>query len=188
LKVDSYLHKRGLKKMVDRLTFIKSKLGHLLSQISELTGLTIDEVKETLGQSAGLTPKDVGINFDMTQRGLTLDQISQEIGVELEVLKQLLPQDTAETHALADTSTTSKAKETHEPEPLRTLPERQYQVSPTRIYAFIGEESKLHWTNLITGEESCQQIPGYEFRFSCRWIELPGGSLFIIWVVDMKPQ
>jgi hypothetical protein len=59
----------------------------------------------------------------MTQRGLTLDQISQETGVELEVLKQLLPQDTAETHALADTSTTSKAKETHEPEPFRTLPE-----------------------------------------------------------------
>jgi hypothetical protein len=82
----------------------KSKQGLSLSQISELTGLTIDEVKERLGNATGLTPKDVGILFDMTQRGLSLEQLNQETGVELEVLKQFLPEvleKPVETQALA---------------------------------------------------------------------------------------
>jgi hypothetical protein len=35
----------------------KNKLGHSQSQISELTGLTIDEARETLGQATGLSPE-----------------------------------------------------------------------------------------------------------------------------------
>jgi lambda repressor-like predicted transcriptional regulator len=87
--------------MAERLTFNTSKLGHSLGQISKLTGLTIQEVKETLGQATGLTPKDV--IFHMRQKGLSLEQITQETGVELEVLKQYLPGvigGTVETHKL----------------------------------------------------------------------------------------
>jgi hypothetical protein len=83
----------------------KNKLEHSLSQLSGVTGLTIEEVKETLGRATGLTPKDVGIIILMKQRGLTLEQISKETGVELEVLKQFMPEvikETVETHALAD--------------------------------------------------------------------------------------
>jgi hypothetical protein len=83
----------------------KSKLGHSLSQISELTGLTEDQVKQRLGQATGLSPEALSNIFDMKQRGFSLELISQESDVELEVLKQFLPQVikiTAETHALAD--------------------------------------------------------------------------------------
>jgi hypothetical protein len=47
----------------------KSKLGHSLSQISEMTGLTIDQIKETLGQTSGLTPETLSNIFHMKQRG-----------------------------------------------------------------------------------------------------------------------
>jgi Ca2+-binding EF-hand superfamily protein len=52
-------------------------------------------VKEKLGQAAGLTPKELGIVFRMRQEGYSLDQISQEFDVELQVLEQFLPQETA---------------------------------------------------------------------------------------------
>jgi hypothetical protein len=55
----------------------KSKLGHSLSQISELTGLTIDQVKEILAQATGLSPEVLSNIFDMKQRGLSLELISQ---------------------------------------------------------------------------------------------------------------
>jgi hypothetical protein len=48
--------------------------------------------KESLGNATGLTPKKVSIIFHMKQRGLPLEQISQETGIGLEVLKQFLPE------------------------------------------------------------------------------------------------
>jgi hypothetical protein len=63
----------------------QKQLGHSLSQICELTWLTIDEVKETLGQATGFTPTNVGITFNINQREFSLEQINQESGVELEV-------------------------------------------------------------------------------------------------------
>jgi hypothetical protein len=53
----------------------KSKLGHSLSQISELTGLTMDQVKQRLGQATGLSPEVLSNIFDMKQRGLSLELI-----------------------------------------------------------------------------------------------------------------
>jgi hypothetical protein len=82
--------------MADRtLTLImaKNKHGHSLSHTSQLTGLTIDKMKEILGQATGLTHEEVSIIFHMKQGGLSLGQISEEYGVELEVLEQFLPQE-----------------------------------------------------------------------------------------------
>jgi hypothetical protein len=81
------------------LILICSKLGHSLSQVSEQTGLTIDQVKEILGQATGIAPADLSIIFHMTQRGLSLEQISQEFDVALEVLKLFLPEVIQETVA-----------------------------------------------------------------------------------------
>jgi hypothetical protein len=83
--------------MADRtlnLILTRSKQGHSLGRISHLTKLTIDRVKETLGQATGLTPKQVSIIFRMKTQGYSLDQISQEHGVELQVLEQFWPQQT----------------------------------------------------------------------------------------------
>jgi tetratricopeptide (TPR) repeat protein len=77
-----------------RLIMTRCKQGHSLNQISELTELTVGEVKEALGQATGLTPREVSIIFRMKQEGCSLEQISQEYGVELEVLKQFLPEET----------------------------------------------------------------------------------------------
>jgi hypothetical protein len=79
--------------MEARMVCTKSKLGHSLSQISELTGLSIDEVKGIIGRATGLTPTCVGIIMHMKQRGLSLAHIYQETGVELQVLELFLPQE-----------------------------------------------------------------------------------------------
>jgi lambda repressor-like predicted transcriptional regulator len=76
-----------------KLICSSSKSGESLSQISELTGLSIDQVKETLGQATGITLEDLSIIFHMKQRGHSLEQISQRSGVELQVLEQFLPQE-----------------------------------------------------------------------------------------------
>jgi lambda repressor-like predicted transcriptional regulator len=186
----------------------KSKQGHSLSQISELTGLTIDQVKETLGQTSGLTLETLINIFHMKQRGLDLERISQETGVELEVLKQILPQalkKTVDTHAMADQSKGSceislggraytrgspdhcktysrsppkTTEETKQP-PLPTKTLPKPQDIPSFDYCCQHFTNKLHRVNLLTGEQSCHKVPNYKFRFGCRWSELPGGSLLI---------
>jgi hypothetical protein len=176
--------------MAERLMiFNKSKLGHSLSQISELTGLTIEEVKETLGQASGLSPKEVGIIFDMTQRGLSLEQINQETSVKVEVLKQFLPEVTVGTHILADSSpltTTEYSTEPYKPQPTETLPEPQHSHTSTILYSCQQDTPKLHRVNLLTGEQSCHKVPNYLFNPGCRGSVLPGGSLLITGGYDSR--
>jgi hypothetical protein len=151
-----------------------SKQGHSLSQISELTGLTTDEVKETPGEATGLPSTRVGFIFEMTQRGLSLEQINQGTVVELEVPKQFLP---IEIHTLADSSalaTTEYSTEPYKPQPTETLPKPHI---PTFFYCCHGNSNELHRVNLLTGEQSCHKVPNYLFTSCGRWSELPGGTL-----------
>jgi hypothetical protein len=163
-----------------------SKLGHSLSQISELTGLTIDEVKDSLGQATGLTSAHVGIIFEMNQRGLGLEQICQETCVELKVLKQFLPElieESAETNALADRPPPTMTEETkeppHKPQPTKTLPKPQHSRIPTFFYCCEQYTNALMKINLLTGKQSLLQKRNYKFKEGCRWSELDGGSLLI---------
>jgi hypothetical protein len=187
----------------------KSKLGHSLSQISELTGLTIDQVKERLGQATSLSPEALSNILLMKQRGLSFELISQEFDVELEVLKQFLPQvikKTVETQidALADLgkgpyeislgkraytlgspddckaisppTTTEKTKKP--PQSTMTLLPKPQHI-PTFFYCCQNDTNKLRRVNLLTGEQSCHEVPNYQFKNGCRWSELPGGRLLI---------
>jgi hypothetical protein len=86
------LNKNFMAARTTQLISICSKSGDSLSQISKLTGLTIAQVKEILGQATDIAPANLSIIFHMKQRGLSLKQISQKSGVNLEVLKQFLPQ------------------------------------------------------------------------------------------------
>jgi hypothetical protein len=52
-------------------------------------------------------------------------------------------------------------------------------VCPKFICACKHDTNQLLRANLLTGEQSYQQIPGYEFKELCRWCELPGGDLLI---------
>jgi hypothetical protein len=54
-----------------------------MSQISELTRLTIDLVRERLGQTAGLSPEALSNILHMRERGLSLELISQSPGAVL---------------------------------------------------------------------------------------------------------
>jgi hypothetical protein len=186
----------------------KSKLGHSLSQIGELTGLTIEIVKQRLGQATGLSPKALSNIFDMKQRGLSLELISQESDVELEVLKQFLPQvtkKTVETHALTDqqqgqyeNSLGDRAYTLGSPDHCKTYsrspPKTTKQIKPspqptktlpnpqhthTFFYCCKMQTNQLHRVNLLTGEQSCHKVPRYRFRYGCHRSELPGGSLLI---------
>jgi hypothetical protein len=179
-----------------------------LSQISGQTELTTDEVKERLGQATGLTPKDVGIILHMKQRGLTLEQISQDTGIELEVLKQFLPevtQETGKTHEVDDqskgsyeislgkrayTSSSSEDCKTYSRSLPTTTGEAKVPPQPTKtfpkpqqiptfFYSCLRETNKLDRVSLLTGEEFCHKMPNYQFNIFSRWSELPGGRLLI---------
>jgi hypothetical protein len=67
----------------------RSRLGDSLSQIGQLTGLTTDQAQKTPGQAAGLPSEEVSIIIHMNKEGRSLEQISHEVQVALEVLKQL---------------------------------------------------------------------------------------------------
>jgi hypothetical protein len=177
----------------------KSKLGHSLSQISELTGLTIELVKQRLGQATGLSPEVLSNIFDMKQRGLSLELISQEVDVNLEVLKQFLPQvikRTVVTYTMADQRTyeinigerahtlrshdhcmnysrspPATTEETKQSQP--TKPQR----TPIFFYSCQLGNNHLYRVNLLTGEQSYHKVPSYQFKWFCRWSELPGASL-----------
>jgi hypothetical protein len=184
----------------------KSKQGYSLGQISELTRSTIDQTKEILAQATGLTPANVSIISHLKQRGLSLEQINQETGVGLKVLELFLSEDieeTCTTHGLADldkepyeislgeraytlgspkpckTYSSSPPTPTEEtklpPQPTKTLLKPQH--TPTFFYSCRYHSNQLLRVNLLTGEQSCHEVPNYQFRG--RWSELPGGSLLI---------
>jgi hypothetical protein len=75
--------------------------------------------------------------------------------------------------------TSEETKAAPQPELATTLSRPQPQFRSTLIYALRGQQTTLHWTDLLTGEEFSQQIHGFEFHYGCRWNELPGGSLLI---------
>jgi hypothetical protein len=159
-----------------------TKSKYSLSQISHITGLTIDEVKEKLGQFTNLTPHEVGLFIRKRQQGLELEQISQRYGVELADLKLFLPDDTDEADALAYRSlptTTEETKQPSRPQPPKTLPKPQYSYKPTFFYCCLKGTNKLHRVNLLTGEKTCHEVRTYLFNWGCQWSDLPGGRLLI---------
>jgi hypothetical protein len=165
--------------MAERMICNTSKHEHSLSQISELIGPTIDEFKEAIGQTTGLTLMEFEVIFDMMQRGLSLEEINQETGVALEVLKQLLPQviqEQVKAHTLPDRSPPTTSEEPISPlQPTKP----QHSHMPSFFYYCEDLTNKLHRVNLLTGEQSCLIVSNYVFKFECRWSELPGVSLFI---------
>jgi hypothetical protein len=73
--------------------------------------------------------------------------------------------------------TTEESEEPHKQHPTKTLQKPQYM--PTFFYCCHSNYNELHRVNLLTGEQSCHEMPNYEFKYGCRWSELPGGSLLI---------
>jgi lambda repressor-like predicted transcriptional regulator len=134
----------------------RSKLGDSLSQIAQLSGLTTDQVQKTLGQAAGLTSEEVSIIIHMNKEGHSLEQISQEVQVALEVLNEFLTQ----VQETADDSTNVSTT-------------KQEPVTPQFFYGSKMNTGKLIRLNLLSGEASSYQLFGHRLKDSCRWSELP---------------
>jgi hypothetical protein len=168
----------------------------------------MDQVKQRLGQATGLSPEVLSNIFHMKQRGLSLELISQKSDVELEVLKQFLPQvikKTVEAHALAglgqgpceinigerahtlgspdDCKTNNRSPPTTTEEskqpPQPTQTLPKSQHIPVFFYCLRDVTDRLHRVNLVTGEQSCHKVAGISFEPGRRWSELPGRSLLI---------
>jgi hypothetical protein len=172
-------------------------LRHSLDQVSELTGLTIDQLKEILRQATGITPADLSTIFHMTQSGLSLEQISQEFDVALEVLKLFLPEVIQETvgtqidaelgpykiSQLLGVSERANTLDCKTDSPPTTTEETKLPqpTTPPHIFLYSCKENtnQLHRVNLLTGEKSSHKVLNYQFKWGCRWSELPGGSLLI---------
>jgi hypothetical protein len=52
-------------------------------------------------------------------------------------------------------------------------------LRPKFFYSCIYNTNMLHRVDLLTGERICYGVPNHQFKGSCRWSELPGGSLLI---------
>jgi hypothetical protein len=52
-------------------------------------------------------------------------------------------------------------------------------LRPKFFYCWRYETGELDRANLLTGEQSCHQMPGRKFKYGCICSELPGGSLLI---------
>jgi hypothetical protein len=121
----------------------------------------------------------------MKQRGLSLEQITQETGVELEVLKQFLPKVigvTVETHKLTERSASTMIEETKVPQklqPTQSLPNLQHSHIPTFFYNCNFCTNKLCRVNIFTGEKSRLEVPSYQFKGSCCLSQLSGTTLLI---------
>jgi hypothetical protein len=87
----------------------------------------------------------------MTQEGRSLEQIRQEVQVGLEVLNQFLPEEPPET----DDYSTSKTSERMPKEPSH------------QMFYCCEYTNQLLRTNLLTGEQSWHQVPGYIFIEHC---------------------
>jgi hypothetical protein len=151
--------KRLMTARTTELIVTRSKLGDSLRQISLLTGLTIEQVKETHGQATGLTAEELSTFFHIKQRGHSLEQISQAVEVAHDVLVHFLPQDTPDTE--------------HD----QTYVPRHFL--PQFVYSSIFGTGQMLRTNLLTGELSCLTTLGFRYKQFPRWRELPGGRLLI---------
>jgi hypothetical protein len=58
-------------------------------------------------------------------------------------------------------------------------PHLDEDMLPTFIYSYAYNTDHLLWTNLVTGKQSGQQVPPYQFKYACCLSELPRGSLLI---------
>jgi hypothetical protein len=50
---------------------------------------------------------------------------------------------------------------------------------PSFIYSYKSDTNQLHWTSLVTGQQSSHRVPSYTFKWCCCWSEVPDGSLLI---------
>jgi hypothetical protein len=147
-----------------KLNSDRSKPEDTLSQSGKRTGPAIDEVKRRLEQATGLTPREVTNILIMRQQGHSLEEISERYRVDVKVIE----------HSLTDPQ---EASEVNRPQDL--APPSQPSPSPTFLYSCIERTNKLQRVNLLTGELSSYEVPKYNFRFRCRWSELPGATLLI---------
>jgi hypothetical protein len=53
------------------------------------------------------------------------------------------------------------------------------ELRPTSIYSYKDGTDQLYSIDLATGKTSLHRVPSYQFKDSCCWNELPGGSLLI---------
>jgi hypothetical protein len=143
----------------------RSKKGDSLAEISELLDYTEQQVKEILGQFTGLTPKELDIVYRLKHKGCSLDEISEQFIVDIEVLRQFLP----------NTICRQSLPSEHSVEEERQSNELVY---------YSGQWTNKLWrTDLITGQDCCLQVPLYEFDGGCL-SELPGRHLLVTGGVD----
>jgi hypothetical protein len=58
-------------------------------------------------------------------------------------------------------------------------PQLHEDTLPTFIYSYKRNPDQLHWTSLVTGEQSSHRVPSHTFKYDCCLSEVPGGSLLI---------
>jgi hypothetical protein len=58
-------------------------------------------------------------------------------------------------------------------------PQLHEDTLPTFIYSYNRYTDQLHWTSLVTGQQSSHRVPSYRFQLGCCWSEVPGGNLLI---------
>jgi hypothetical protein len=114
----------------------------------------------------------------LAYQGKGLHEISRllEVSVRAVLTYTLGSPDDRKTYSRSPAKTTEETKEPPKPQPTRTL-SRPQSSHPSFLYSCHKNTSKLQRVNLLTGEVTYFEVSSYQFKFGCRWSELPGGSL-----------
>jgi hypothetical protein len=162
--------------MVDRVAkfvLTKSKSGESFEEISRKTNLSVPQVKEKLAQVTRIGVEDLDLIFHM-KRSKTLEEISEQLDLDIEVLSQFLP-DTSPSQEEAHETRTQFTTATNVTE-ARLDKTRQFsQMTQEQqfIYSYEAGTSRLWRTNLATGEASVHEVRSFEFKAGSCWSELP---------------
>jgi hypothetical protein len=155
--------------------------GYSPAQISRECGVELEVLKQFLLQ--GTTPviretvlgfeTQEETQFDQGKRAPELGRINERavLAHSLEGEGKTYYSDASERIPIHFTrrsppTMTEETKESYKPQPTKTLSEPQH--IPTFCYFCEERTNKLHMVNLLTGEQSCLEVPNYQFKWSCR--------------------
>jgi hypothetical protein len=167
------------------IIFHMKQSGLSLAQINQDTNVALQVLEQFLTDSQETPPviRESVVGFEaqietLFSQGLRPPEIGRRLGMnERAVLAYTLgsPDECV--------SLTSKASELapvyHRTAEEAKQPQRAQATQSTFFYCCHMLTNQLYRVNLLTGEQSEHEVPHYQFKDSCRWSELPGGSLLI---------
>jgi hypothetical protein len=169
----------SLRNKVEALTGEHLKAGEEVKSVKTAHNIQIQSLDKKFNKAEAATQQTLNVlrgnvetlRVDLDQKWSQCKQAQEPMRQDaISEKTQAVLAHTLVSYSTSPPTTTEEAKQSQPPKP---------QHTPTFFYSCEGDTNQLHRVNLITGEKSCHEVPPYQFKYGCRWSELPGGSLLI---------